>query len=56
MSLTQKNWLDKLSYTEKGFKKYEQKQLIEFGKKAGFEDVRIKDIVKGKSFVVIYKK
>ncbi len=51
-----KDWLNKLSYTEKGFKKYEQEQLIEFGKKAGFEDVRIKDIVKGKSFVVIYKK
>lgn len=51
-----KEWLDTLSYTEKGFKKYESEQLIEFGRAAGFEQIQVKDIIKGKSFVVIYTK
>ena len=51
-----KEWLDKLSYTEKGFKKYEPEELARFGKAAGFENIQVKDIVKRKSFVVIYTK
>lgn len=51
-----KEWLDTLSYTEKGFKKYDPEQLIEFGRAAGFEQIQVKDIIKGKSFVVIYTK
>jgi len=51
-----KEWLDKLSYTEKGFKKYSSDELVAFGKLAGFENIQVKDIVKGKSFVVIYTK
>lgn len=51
-----KEWLDTLSYTEKGFKKYEPAQLIEFGRAAGFEQIQVKDIIKGKSFAVIYTK
>lgn len=51
-----KEWLDQLSYTEKGFKKFEPQELIEAGKAAGFEDIEVKEIVKGKSFVVIYTK
>lgn len=51
-----REWLDKLSYTEKGFKKYDANQLVEFGRQAGFENIIVKDIVKGKSFVVIYTK
>lgn len=51
-----KEWLDKLSYTEKGFKKYGLEELAKFGKAAGFENIQVKDIVKGKSFVVIYTK
>lgn len=51
-----KEWLDKLSYTQKGFKKYEPEQLIEFGKQAGFDNIEVRDILKGKSFVVIYTK
>lgn len=51
-----KEWLDKLSYTEKGFKKFEPEQLMQYGKEAGFENIEVKDIVKGKSFVVIYTK
>lgn len=51
-----KEWLDKLSYTKKGFKKYDPAQLMELGRAAGFEQMKIEDIVKGKSFVVIYTK
>lgn len=51
-----REWLDKLSYTEKGFQKYDANQLVEFGRQAGFENIIVKDIVKGKSFVVIYTK
>lgn len=51
-----KEWLDKLAYTEKGFKKYGEQELAAFGRKAGFENIQVKDIVKGKSFVVIYTK
>lgn len=51
-----KEWLDKLSYTEKGFKKFEPKELVTFGKSAGFDNIQVRDIVKGKSFVVIYTK
>lgn len=51
-----KEWLDKLSYTKKGFKKFESEELISLGKAAGFAEVTIKEIVKGKSFVVMYRK
>lgn len=51
-----REWLDKLSYTKKGFKKFEPEQLVEAGRQAGFEHIEVKDIVKGKSFVVIYTK
>ena len=51
-----KEWLDKLSYTENGFKKFEPDELASLGKAAGFEKIQVKDIVKGKSFVVIYTK
>lgn len=51
-----KEWLDKLSYTEKGFKKFGPEELSAFGKQAGFDKIEVKDIVKGRSFVVIYTK
>ena len=51
-----KEWLDMLSYTKKGFKKFGPEELIAMGKQAGFSNMEVKDIVKGKSFVVIYKK
>ena len=51
-----KEFLDDLAYTKKGFKKFVPKQLVEFGKQAGFEKIKVKHIVKGKSFVVIYTK
>ena len=51
-----KEFLDDLAYTEKGFKKFEQGQLVELGKQAGFGNIQVRDIVKGKSFAVIYTK
>ena len=51
-----REWLDMLRYTEKGFKKFEPKELVEYGRQAGFKSVEVKTIVKGKSFVVIYNK
>lgn len=51
-----KEWLDKLSYTKKGFIKFEPEELVALGKQAGFEDIEVKQIVKGKSFAVVYKK
>lgn len=51
-----KEWLDALSYTKKGFKKFEPEELVELGRQAGFEDIEVKPVVKGKSFMVIYKK
>lgn len=49
-----KEWLDALSYTKKGFKKFDPEELIELGRKAGFSDIRVEEIVKGKSFAVVY--
>jgi len=51
-----KEWLDKLSYTEKGFRKFEPRDLIALGNGAGFADVSVKEIIRGKSFVVMYRK
>ena len=51
-----KEWLQKLSYTQKGFKFLEQEDFIKLGKQVGFIEVSIQDIVKGKSFMVVYKK
>ena len=51
-----REWLDTLSYTEKGFRKFEPQELIELGEKAGFADARVEEIVRGKSFAVIYRK
>lgn len=49
-----KEWLDALSYTKKGFKKFDPEELMELGRKAGFSDIRVEEIVKGKSFAVVY--
>lgn len=51
-----KEWLDKLSYTNKGFKKFNPDELIALGNTCGFTRVEIKEIVKNKSFMVIYTK
>ena len=51
-----KEWLDTLSYTEKGFLKFEPEELIDLGKQAGFADARVEEIVRGKSFAVVYRR
>lgn len=51
-----KEFLDKLSYTKKGFRKFSPEELTELGRKSGFDNIEVRDIVKEKSFAVIYTK
>ena len=51
-----KEWLDKLSYTQKGFIKFTPEELTALGRQAGYDNIRVEDIVNGRSFVVIYTK
>ena len=51
-----KEWFGESSVTEKGFKKFDADELVELGKEAGFEKVEVRDVVKGKSLMVIYMK
>ncbi|MCQ2960115.1 MAG: class I SAM-dependent methyltransferase [Bacteroidales bacterium] len=51
-----KEWLDKLKYTEKGFKKFEPEELYSLGKQTGFSQVEVIEITKNKSFAVLYRK
>ena len=49
-------WLKKLSYTKKGFKFFSKIDYISDGKKAGFSEVIIEEIVNGKSYIIKYIK
>jgi SAM-dependent methyltransferase len=49
-------WLKKVSYTKHGFKFFSKADYVSDGKKAGFSDVMIEDIVEGRSFIVKYVK
>ena len=51
-----KEWFGESSVTEKGCKKFDADELVELGKEAGFEKVEVRDVVKGKSLMVIYTK
>lgn len=51
-----KEYLNTIKYTQTGYKKFELKELMQYGKDAGFSQVLTKEIVKGKSFVVVYTK
>lgn len=51
-----KEYLNTIKYTEIGYKKFEPEELIQYGKAAGFEKIEMKQIVKGKSYVVVYTK
>lgn len=51
-----KEYLDTIKYTEIGYKKFEPEELVNTGKQAGFDKIEIKEIAKGKSFIVIYTK
>jgi ubiquinone/menaquinone biosynthesis C-methylase UbiE len=49
-------WLKKLSYTKQGFQFFSKEDYISDGKKAGFSDVTIEEIVSGKSYLIKYTK
>lgn len=51
-----KEYLNTIKYTQIGYKKFEPEELIEYGKQAGFESIELKEIISGKSYVVIYTK
>lgn len=51
-----KEWLKKFSYTKKGFRFFEKEEYKELGKKAGFSDITIKEVVVGKSYLLRYSK
>lgn len=51
-----KEWFGDSSFTEKGFTKFDADELVELGKEAGFMKAEVREIVKGKSFMVIYTK
>ncbi len=51
-----KEWLSRTKMAEKGFKKFEPAELVELGRLAGFESIEVVEIVKGKSFAVVYRK
>jgi ubiquinone/menaquinone biosynthesis C-methylase UbiE len=49
-------WLKKLSYTKQGFQFFSKEDYISDGKKAGFSDVTIEEIVSGKIYLIKYTK
>ena len=51
-----KEYFAKTPYTEAIYKIFDQSEYIEFGKKAGFSEATIVDIIKGTNYLVIYKK
>ncbi len=51
-----KEYLDKISYTKTGFKKFIPSELVPLGKEAGFKNIEIKEIVKNKSYLMIFEK
>lgn len=51
-----KEYLNTLSFTQIGYKKFEPEELVEAGKQVGFQEITITEISKGKSFIVVYKK
>ena len=51
-----KEWLSRTKMAEKGFKKFDPDDLVQLGKQAGFKSIEVTEIVKGKSFAVVYRK
>ena len=51
-----KEFLDTIAYTKYGFKIFKPDELVQLGKKAGFEKIEVKEIAKGRSFIVVYTK
>lgn len=51
-----KKFLQKLSYTKTGFKFFEREDYVALGKKAGFSEVEVLTVAKGRSLVVEFRK
>lgn len=51
-----KEWLSRTKMADKGFKKFDAEELVALGKQAGFENIQVVEIVKGKSFAIVYRK
>ncbi len=51
-----KKWLEKLEYTKKSFKLFENDYFVKMGKSVGFKNVEIIEIEKEKSYIIVYKK
>lgn len=51
-----KKWLQRTSYTKKGFAFFEKQDYLQAGEAAGFSKVTIEDITAGKSYIVKYEK
>ena len=51
-----KEWFGESSFTEKGFRKFDTDELFKLGREVGFEKAEVRDVVKGKSLMVIYTK
>ena len=51
-----KERLQKLSYTKKAFRLFEEEDLQKLGTEAGFSDISVAVIAKNKSFAVICRK
>lgn len=51
-----KEYLDKVKYTQIGYRKFLADELINFGYEAGFVHIEIQPIVEGDSFAVVYMK
>lgn len=51
-----REWLDRTNMARKGFKKFTPEELTKLGQSAGFSSIEVRQIVKNKSYVVIYKK
>lgn len=52
----EKEWLKKRPYTQSGFQFFEREDYLDLGRRAGFSDVQIKEIKRGKNFLVVYAK
>ncbi len=51
-----KEWLSRTKMAEKGFRKFDSDELVDLGRQAGFETIETVEIVKGKSFAIVYRK
>ena len=51
-----KDWLQKMPYTQEGFKFFDMEDYIRLGQMAGFSEVKIKDIKKNKNFLIEFKR